>query len=68
VGRIIVLCASLIFPGCCAAVRPAANGTLVSAGAEWRFARGWSLGAKFDGEFSRTTVLYSGTGSVRYTW
>jgi len=47
---------------------PAADGALVSAGAEWRFAGGWSLGAKFDGEFSRTTALYSGTGSVRYTW
>ena len=47
---------------------PAPNGALVSAGAEWRFADGWSLGAKFDGEFSRTTMLYAGTGSVRYAW
>ncbi|MBX9829103.1 MAG: autotransporter domain-containing protein [Xanthobacteraceae bacterium] len=47
---------------------PAADGALVSAGSEWRLAGGWSVAARFDGEFSRTTALYAGTGSVRYTW
>jgi hypothetical protein len=29
---------------------------------------GWSFTAKFDGEFSQTTSIYSGTAMVRKTW
>ena len=39
---------------------PAADGGLVTAGAEFRLANGWSALAKFDGEFSNTTSIYSG--------
>jgi outer membrane autotransporter protein len=41
---------------------------LASAGAEWRFAGGLALGAKFDGEFAARSQTYAGTGTVRYTW
>jgi len=47
---------------------PAADGGLVTAGAEFRLADGWSVLAKFDGEFSNTTSIYSGSGTIRKTW
>ena len=42
--------------------------TLASAGAELRFANGWSLAAKFDGEFAGHAQNYAGTGTLRYSW
>ncbi|MDB5626077.1 MAG: Extracellular serine protease precursor, partial [Tardiphaga sp.] len=47
---------------------PAADGALISAGAEMRFANGMALAAKFDGEFSSTTTIYAGTVTARYQW
>jgi hypothetical protein len=29
---------------------------------------GWSLEARFDGEFSQTTSIFAGTGALRYQW
>ena len=40
---------------------------LSSAGAELRFANGWSLTAKFDGEFAGHAQTYAGTGTLRYS-
>ena len=39
----------------------------LSAGAELRFANGWSLAAKFDGEFGGHAQTYAGTGTLRYS-
>ena len=47
---------------------PARDGALVTAGAEYKFTSGWSVLAKFDGEFSNTTSIYSGSGTIRKTW
>ena len=41
---------------------------LVTAGMMVNLTAGWSLQAKFDGEFSSTTNVYSGTGVLRKTW
>ena len=40
---------------------------LASAGAELRFANGWSLAAKFGGEFGGDAQTYAGTGTLRYS-
>ncbi len=50
------------------AAAPAPDSALVTAGAQYRLINGWSFLAKFDGEFSSTTNVYSGTGMVRKTW
>jgi uncharacterized protein with beta-barrel porin domain len=50
------------------AATPARDGALVSAGVKYDLLNGWSFLAKFDGEFSSTTSIYSGTGMVRKTW
>jgi uncharacterized protein with beta-barrel porin domain len=47
---------------------PAANAALVSLSTEMKWHNGWSLAANVDGEFSRATATYAGTGSVRYAW
>jgi len=47
---------------------PAPDGALVTAGAEYRLANGWSVLAKLDGEFSNSTAVYSGSGTIRKTW
>jgi uncharacterized protein with beta-barrel porin domain len=47
---------------------PAPDSALVTAGALYRLASGWSFQAKFDGEFSSTTNVYSGTGVVKKVW
>jgi len=47
---------------------PARDGALVTAGALYRMLNGWSFQAKFDGEFSSTTNVYSGTGVVKRIW
>jgi hypothetical protein len=41
---------------------------LASAGAELRLRSGFTLSAKFDGEFARHSQTYGGTGTARYTW
>ena len=28
----------------------------------------WSVLAKFDGEFAKSSQTYAGTGTLRYTW
>ena len=48
--------------------QPAPDGALLTAGAEYKLVNGWSVLAKFDGEFSSTTALYSGTGVIRKVW
>ena len=47
---------------------PARDGALVTGGARVSLANGWSLLAKFDGEFSSTTSIYSGSGMVKKSW
>jgi len=47
---------------------PNADSALVTAGAKYEWRNGWSFLAKFDGEFSSNTSIYSGTGMVRKTW
>ncbi|WP_163602446.1 autotransporter outer membrane beta-barrel domain-containing protein, partial [Klebsiella pneumoniae] len=39
---------------------------IASLGSEWRFTNGWSLGAKFSGEFSGRSQTYGGSGTMRY--
>jgi len=33
-----------------------------------RLSDGWSVLAKFDGEFGKGSETYTGTGRLRYTW
>ncbi|MFI5399417.1 MAG: autotransporter domain-containing protein, partial [Candidatus Binatia bacterium] len=47
---------------------PATNLALVTAGTEWRWRNGWSIMAKFDGEFAQGSDIYMGTARVRYLW
>ena len=47
---------------------PARDLALVTAGTEWRWRNGWSLMAKFDGEFANGYDNYIGTARVRYLW
>jgi uncharacterized protein with beta-barrel porin domain len=47
---------------------PAPDSALVTAGALYRLMNRWSFQAKFDGEFSSTTNVYSGTGVVKKVW
>jgi T5SS/PEP-CTERM-associated repeat protein len=48
--------------------KPAADGALVTVGAEMKWTNGWSVAGVFEGEFSPTTESYAGKGSVRYAW
>jgi uncharacterized protein with beta-barrel porin domain len=48
--------------------KPAADGALVTAGFEYKLMGGWSVLGKFDGEFSSTTAIFSGTGTIRNVW
>jgi len=41
---------------------------LVPAGGEYRFASGFSIGGRFNGEFASGGITYAGTGTARYTW
>jgi uncharacterized protein with beta-barrel porin domain len=50
------------------AAKPALDNALVTAGLEYKLAGGWSLNGKFDGEFSRTTSIYSATGQIQKMW
>ncbi len=45
---------------------PARDSLLTSAGAEIAFNNGFSLAARFDGEFAAYTQKYAGTGRLRY--
>jgi outer membrane autotransporter protein len=49
-------------------VKPARDGALVTAGFEYRLADGWSVLGKIDGEFSSTTAIFAGTGTLRKVW
>jgi uncharacterized protein with beta-barrel porin domain len=48
--------------------KPASDEALVTAGVEWRFAKNWTLMAKFDGEFGRGSETYAATGRLAYNW
>lgn len=48
--------------------KPAVNGALVTAGLEGMLMDGWSVLGKFNGEFSSTTSIYAGTGTLRKNW
>jgi outer membrane autotransporter protein len=41
---------------------------LGSAGAELKLGNNWALISKFDGQFASGAQLYSGTGTLRYSW
>jgi uncharacterized protein with beta-barrel porin domain len=47
---------------------PASDLLLVSAGAELLFRNGFSIAARFDGEFAEGSRKYAGSGRLRYTW
>lgn len=47
---------------------PARDLALVSAGAEMRFANGFALMAKFDGEVAGHSRTFAGTAGLRYSW
>ena len=47
---------------------PARDLLLASAVAEIWFRNGFSLSARFDGEFAAHSQKYAGTGKLRYTW
>ncbi|MFD2181302.1 autotransporter domain-containing protein [Rhodoplanes azumiensis] len=47
---------------------PARDLALVSAGAELRFANGFALAAKLDGEAAAHSRTFAGTASIRYAW
>jgi hypothetical protein len=49
-------------------VKPAPAGALVTAGFEYKLTDGWSVLGKFDGEFSSTTSLFSGTATIQKVW
>jgi len=48
--------------------QPAADGALVSAGAQMRWRNGFSLAGSFEGEFSRTTRSYAAKGTLSYAF
>jgi outer membrane autotransporter protein len=48
--------------------KPARDGALTTVGFEYRLADGWSVLGKFDGEFSSTTAIFGGTGTIRKVW
>jgi outer membrane autotransporter protein len=47
---------------------PAREAALASAGAEVRWANGFSVAGTFEGELSRVTESYGGKGTLRYQW
>ena len=47
---------------------PATDLLLASAGVEVGFRNGFSVGARFDGEFAEHSQKYSGMGRLRYIW
>jgi uncharacterized protein with beta-barrel porin domain len=47
---------------------PVHNSALASFGAEIKLRNGWTLMAKFDGDFANRSQTYAGMGIVRYAW
>jgi len=47
---------------------PPIDSALIATGAELRFASGWSLVGKFDGEIALRAQTYAGAGTLRYSW
>jgi uncharacterized protein with beta-barrel porin domain len=48
--------------------KPAPDQALITIGAEWRFAKNWTLMAKFEGEFGAGSQTYSATGRISCVW
>jgi outer membrane autotransporter protein len=48
--------------------KPAPNQGLIAVGAEWRFAKNWTLMAKFQGEFGQGTQSYNAAMRLSYAW
>jgi uncharacterized protein with beta-barrel porin domain len=48
--------------------KPARDSALTTVGFEYKLADGWSVLDKFDGEFSSTTAIFAGTGTIRKVW
>ncbi|HXW39964.1 MAG TPA: autotransporter domain-containing protein [Xanthobacteraceae bacterium] len=48
--------------------KPDPDGALLSAGAKYSFGNGWSVMAKFDGDFTGNSSIYSGSGTLAYIW
>jgi outer membrane autotransporter protein len=48
--------------------KPDDNSALVTAGLEYKLGDGWSVLAKFDGEFSGNSTIVGGTGVLRKVW
>ena len=46
----------------------AADSALTTASVDWKWLKGWSAAATFEGEFSNVTQSYAGKGVVRYAW
>ena len=44
------------------------DSALASVGAELHMTTRWSVLAKFDGEFAKSSQTYAGTGTLRYAW
>jgi uncharacterized protein YhjY with autotransporter beta-barrel domain len=44
------------------------DSALASVGAELHMTTRWSVLAKFDGEFAKSSQTYAGAGTLRYTW
>jgi uncharacterized protein with beta-barrel porin domain len=58
-------------PGSAFAVYGAAipiNSALVSAGGRVKLGKGWTLQAKFDGQFASGTANFGGSGALAYSW
>ncbi|KIZ38954.1 MULTISPECIES: autotransporter outer membrane beta-barrel domain-containing protein [Rhodopseudomonas] len=47
---------------------PSPNAVLASLGATMAWHNGWSVAALADGEFSRTTQVYTGKATARFAW
>ncbi|WP_294538151.1 autotransporter domain-containing protein [uncultured Rhodoblastus sp.] len=48
--------------------RQVPNSALTTLGVQYYLGDGWALLAKFDGEYSGTSTIYSATGQLRKTW
>jgi hypothetical protein len=44
------------------------DSALTTLGAQLFLTQGWSLLAKFEGEFANGSQTYAGTGTIRYAW
>jgi uncharacterized protein with beta-barrel porin domain len=47
---------------------PRHDSALLTFGPEITWRNGWSLMAKFDGDFANGAQIYAGTGRLRYAW